>query len=123
MAAIAIARAAGVAVTYGSDLLGAMRRRQLEGFRHLLDAGLAPADALAAATRVGAAALGVPAGEIAPGRLCDLAVLRRDPLDEAVLRTLAERDVAQVYVGGVASCEFPEPPAPPAPPAAPAGAR
>ena len=100
LAAIARARRHGVRITYGSDLLGGMRHRQLEGFGCLLDAGLSPAEALATATSVAADLLGLAAGAIAPGRLCDLALLRINPLDAARLRTLSEADVVQVWVGG-----------------------
>ena len=47
-----------------------------------------------------AALLQLPAGVVAVGKLADLLVLRRNPLDETTLRSLAHTDVAHVFVGG-----------------------
>lgn len=100
VAAIALAKQHRVPITYGSDLLGTMRSRQLEGFGWLLDAGLSPHEALATATSSAAALLGIEAGVIAPGKLCDLTLLRCNPLDAASLRALSAADVKAVWVGG-----------------------
>jgi len=55
----------------------------------LVDAGLTPGDALVAATRNGALLLGVDSiGIIAPGKVADLVILTRDPLDD-IHNTLA----------------------------------
>ena len=99
-AAIALAKEHGVQITYGSDLLGKARRRQLEGFGQLLDSGLTPAEALASATSVGAALVGLEAGTIAAGKLADLCLLRVNPLEAPMLRALKEVDIARVWVGG-----------------------
>jgi imidazolonepropionase-like amidohydrolase len=100
MASISIAKRNGVSITYGSDLLASMRERQLEGFGVLLDAGLSPAEALATATSTAAELVGLAAGTIAVGRLCDLVMLKRNPLAATTLRTLSEADVARVWIGG-----------------------
>ena len=97
--AIRMAKAHGVKVTYGSDLLGTMRERQCEGFGLLLDAGLSATEALGAATTVGAECLGLAAGSIAAGQLADLVLLRVNPLDPELLRRLGAKDVAAVWVG------------------------
>ena len=99
-AAITLAQRHGVLITYGSDLLASMRPKQLQGFGLLLDAGLTPAEALATATSNAAALLGLDAGEIAVGKLCDLALLRVNPLDCDAMRALSEADVAGCWVGG-----------------------
>ena len=98
---IGIAQSRGVKITYGSDLLAAMRSRQLEGFGLLLDGGLSAADALRTATCNAAELVGLDAGAIAPGLHCDLVLLRCNPLDAANLRALSEADVVSVWVGGV----------------------
>ena len=100
VAAVALARRHGVRVAYGSDLLGEMRTRQLEGFGLLLDAGMTPAEALGCATRVGAELTKLPAGKIEAGLLADLLLLRVDPLLPDRLRALSEADVTGVWVGG-----------------------
>ena len=97
--AVRIAQRHGVRVTYGSDLLGSARTRQLEGFGYLLDAGLSPLEALATATSAAADLVGLAAGAIEAGRLADLVLLRCDPLDPHRLRALAPTDVEAVWVG------------------------
>eukprot|EP00966_Prymnesium_polylepis_P216120 5003014-Prymnesium_polylepis.1 len=67
-----------------------MRSRQLEGFRPLLDGGLSAAEALATATRNAAELVGLEAGAIRPGLLCDVALLRCNPLDASKLRALGD---------------------------------
>ena len=98
--AVALAKRHGVVVTYGSDLLGPMRARQLEGFGVLLDAGLTPFEALATATANAAELFGLPAGAIAPGKLADLCLWGRDLLQAEVMRSLGQADVKGVWVGG-----------------------
>jgi imidazolonepropionase-like amidohydrolase len=99
-AAVALARRHGVRITYGSDLLGDMRGRQLEGFKLLLDSGMTAAEALACATSVGAELMNLNAGAIRPGLLADMALLRVNPLDERKLRALSQDDIARVWVAG-----------------------
>ena len=109
------------------DLRGfaAMKRLTLEAFRHgaritlgghsavpfaergeapwrelelLVDSGLTPLEALAAATSTGAASLrrSSDLGTVTPGKLADLIVLERDP--SADIRAI--RSVSRVMVGG-----------------------
>ncbi len=64
----------------------------------LVESGLTPLQALAAATSTGAASLGRSSdlGTVAPGKLADLIVLERDP--SADIRAI--RSVSRVMVGG-----------------------
>jgi imidazolonepropionase-like amidohydrolase len=64
----------------------------------MVDAGLTPLEAIAAATSVGAASFGRPAdlGRVTPGALADLAVLSRDPSKDIT----AVRTVTRVMMGG-----------------------
>ena len=105
VAAVALARRHGVRVAYGSDLLGEMRTRQLQGFGLLLDAGMSPAEALRCATSIGAELTKLPAGKVQAGLLADLLLLRVDPLDPARLRALSEADVVGVWVGGACAVD------------------
>ncbi|MEP6571504.1 MAG: amidohydrolase family protein [Gemmatimonadota bacterium] len=77
-------RSAGGMIAAGTDAAnqllvpGASEQRELE---LLVDAGLTPSDALAAATRNGAILLGADSlGILAPGKAADLVVLGGDPL-------------------------------------------
>jgi imidazolonepropionase-like amidohydrolase len=73
----------GVRLVVGSDLPnpwvvpGASFHRELE---LLVQSGISPLEVLSLATRNGAAALGLDAGTIEPGRRADLVVLEADPL-------------------------------------------
>jgi 5-methylthioadenosine/S-adenosylhomocysteine deaminase len=113
-------RAAGVRVSLATDGAKANNRLDLFDvmkFASLVHKGamldprvLAPAEVIAMATRDGAAALGVPAGEIAPGKLADLTLvdLRRFHLQPATPETVETNlvhaarggDVQTVIVGG-----------------------
>ncbi len=81
---IRVFRAAGGIVAVGTDAVnqqlipGESTHREME---LLVRAGLAPEDALLAATRNGALLIGADSiGTIAPGRVADLVVLNADPL-------------------------------------------
>lgn len=113
-------RAAGVRIGLGTD--GAKANNRLDMFDVMkfasllakgvtLDAAaLPPAEVLAMATREGAAALGIDAGEIAPGRLADLTLVAADRfhLQPATPQTAVTNlvhaargsDVDTVVVGG-----------------------
>jgi imidazolonepropionase-like amidohydrolase len=75
----------GVRLLAGSDtpnpwvVPGASLHRELE---LLVDAGIPPIEVLTLATRNGAEALGLDAGEVAPGRRADLVVLGADPIQD-----------------------------------------
>jgi imidazolonepropionase-like amidohydrolase len=90
-----MALAAGVSVMLGSDLPPFWQTdgtsatvRELE---HMEAFGLAPGDALLAATRVPAAWLGIDeqVGSVEPGKRADLIAMRQDPTATvSALRTL-----------------------------------
>jgi imidazolonepropionase-like amidohydrolase len=90
--AVRIARAAGVAIGFGTDLLGGLHPWQLQEFR-LRGAIEAPVDVLRSATSVNAALLNRVGelGVIAPGAQADFVVVDGDPL----------RDLAAIWDGGV----------------------
>ena len=78
---LAIARAAGVSIGFGTDLLGPLHARQLEEFR-IRGALEAPIVALRSATAVNARLLNREGelGVIAPGTRADLVVVDGDPI-------------------------------------------
>ena len=79
--AIAIARAAGVKIGFGTDLLGALHVEQAHEFR-LRGRGEAPVDVLRSATSINAELLNRTGelGVIARGAIADLVVVDGDPL-------------------------------------------
>ncbi|MBB4665123.1 metal-dependent hydrolase family protein [Conexibacter arvalis] len=82
--AVAIARAAGVPIALGSDLLlREQHGRNLEEIVHLRAAGMSPEEALLTATIRGAELCGVAAerGSLEPGKAFDAIVLDGDPGD------------------------------------------
>lgn len=79
--AIELARAAGVPVGFGSDLMGDLEDEQLGGLRLQCEV-LGVHDALRSATSVNAALLGEEGlGRIRPGALADLVVFDGNPLE------------------------------------------
>lgn len=97
--AVRNARAAGVKVGFGTDLLGPLHRWQAHEFR-LRGAVERPVDVLRSATSVNAELLmrGGELGVIAPGARADLVAFDGDPL--ADLSTLWEAGPALVVKGG-----------------------
>lgn len=98
---IRVFRAAGGIIAVGTDAVnqqlipGESAHREME---LLVRAGLAPEDALLAATRNGALLIGADSiGTIAPGRVADLVVLGADPLT-SIRNT---RSIERVMVRGV----------------------
>jgi imidazolonepropionase-like amidohydrolase len=68
---------------------------QLE-FENWVTMGLTPAEAIVAATRDSAAAVGLNTGLVAPGRSADFVVLDANPLEDIV----NSRRIAAVYLRG-----------------------
>ena len=95
--------AAGVKVSAGTDSIGVDAPGTLpnvhEELRLLVDAGIPPLDAIAAATANGARAIGIEAsrGTIAPGKAADLVVLSADPVAD-IRHT---RDIEMVFRNAV----------------------
>lgn len=80
--AIGIARAAGVGVGFGTDLMGALEDEQLEGLRLQVEVE-GPLATLRSATSVNADILGrADLGRIGPGTVADLVILPGDPFDD-----------------------------------------
>jgi imidazolonepropionase-like amidohydrolase len=79
--AVELARAAGVPVGFGTDLMGELEDEQLQGIRLQVEVD-GPLEAIRSVTEVNAALLGRDdLGRIAPGAVADLLVLDGDPLD------------------------------------------
>jgi imidazolonepropionase-like amidohydrolase len=97
---IQVAKKENVNITYGSDLLGGMRSRQLDGFQYLLDAGLTTREALQTANENAAQLLGINAGVIKVGSLADLVVLNCNILMENEMRNWCSDNILRVYIGG-----------------------
>ncbi|GAB3644504.1 metal-dependent hydrolase family protein [Glycomyces tarimensis] len=92
LAALERAHRGGVDIVFGTDLLGGMRRHQLDEFR-IRSEVVPAADVIRSATVTAARLLGAEGriGRIVPGALADLLVLDGDPLaDIRVLTTPAE---------------------------------
>ena len=107
-AAVKQLKAAGVPILAGTDAPnpgtahGASLHRELE---LLVQAGLTPTEALAAATSTPAAAFHLSdRGRIAPGLRADLVLVNGDPTKDI----LATRDVVTVWKGGVPLTRTPE---------------
>jgi imidazolonepropionase-like amidohydrolase len=83
LGALERATRAGVRIAFGTDLLGAMQRRQNEEFR-IRAAVQQPIDVIRSATTVAAQLVGMTGeiGTLAPGAHADLVVLAGDPLED-----------------------------------------
>jgi imidazolonepropionase-like amidohydrolase len=99
--ALRLAHAAGVNLCYGSDLLGGMRRHQLEEFR-IRGAVLPAADVIRSATVTAARLLGEEdrLGRIVPGAWADLLVVDGDPLADLGVLTDPDTHLKLVMQGG-----------------------
>jgi imidazolonepropionase-like amidohydrolase len=98
--AVELARAAGVAVGFGTDLMGVLEDEQLHGLRLQVEVD-GPVAALRSATSVNADLLGRPdLGRVREGCVADLLIVDGDPLrDPSVLWAGPERRT--VIQGGV----------------------
>jgi imidazolonepropionase-like amidohydrolase len=101
LASLEIARDAGVAMGFGTDLLGETHDQQSREFA-LRARVLPPLEVLRAATLVNARILGREGelGVVAPGALADLLVVEGDPLADVTLLAEPEKSLALVMRGG-----------------------
>lgn len=99
--AIAIARAAGVPIAFGTDLLGAMHPQQAREWR-LRAAVQTPVEQLQSATSVAARVLRQEGqlGVIAPGAHADLIVVDGDPTRDILLMTEPEKTFTGIMKAG-----------------------
>jgi len=102
LAALEMAYKAGVNLAYGTDLLGAMHRHQLEEFA--LRAQVQPnLEVIRAATLYAARLLRAEGrlGVVAPGAYADLIAVDGNPLEDIRVLTHPERHLGLVMKGGV----------------------
>jgi imidazolonepropionase-like amidohydrolase len=99
--ALELAHSAGVNVCYGSDLLGGMRRHQLQEFT-IRGAVLPAADVIRSATVTAARLLGEEGrlGQIVPGALADLLIIDGNPLDDLAILTDPDTNLKLIMQGG-----------------------
>jgi imidazolonepropionase-like amidohydrolase len=99
--ALELAHRAGVNLCYGSDLLGGMRRHQLQEFS-IRGAVLPAADVIRSATVTAARLLGEEGrlGQIVPGALADLLVVDGDPLADLAVLTDPDTRLKLIMQGG-----------------------
>ncbi len=101
MESLAIMKQAGLAMAYGSDLLGEMHRHQSEEF--VIRGRALPAhEVIGAATHVAAKLLKLEGkiGTIAPGAYADLIVVDGDPLQDLTLLTRQGRHMPVIMKAG-----------------------
>jgi imidazolonepropionase-like amidohydrolase len=93
--AVALARAAGVRVGFGTDLMGALEDEQLNGLRLQVEID-GPLDALRSATSVNADLIGrADLGRVSVGSVADLLILDGNPFDRPSLLWGEDRTVIQ----------------------------
>ena len=99
--AIRIAKAAGVPIAFGTDLLGNMQARQSTEFGLRL-AAMTPAEILRSATSVAAELIGQAGklGVIAEGAIADLLVVEGDPTRDLAPLQAPARGLRAVMKGG-----------------------
>nr|WP_205328516.1 amidohydrolase family protein [Glycomyces sp. YM15] len=99
--ALETAHRAGVNLCYGSDLLGGMRRHQLEEFT-IRGAVIPAADVIRSATVTAAKLLGEEGrlGQVVPGALADLLVVEGDPLEDLAVLTDPEANLKLIMQDG-----------------------
>jgi len=90
---------AGVRIAMGSDAVYELFGHNTEELTYLVKSGMTPAQAIAAATVNGAAALGMEKdlGEVTPGHYADLVAVEGDPLKDI---SVAVHNVRWVMKGG-----------------------
>lgn len=101
MDSLGVLRDAGVAMAFGTDLLGETHVRQNEEFA-IRARALPSADVLAAATTVAARLLRMEGliGTVAPGAHADLLVVDGDPAADVAILAQPDRNIRMVMKGG-----------------------
>lgn len=101
LAALTLARSAGVPMGFGTDLLGETHDHQSEEFT-IRAKVLSPAEVIRQATRVNAEILGRVGelGVIAPGAIADLLVVEGDPLADLGVLADPQNNLALILKGG-----------------------
>jgi imidazolonepropionase-like amidohydrolase len=101
LASLDVARSAGVAIGFGTDLLGETHDQQSREFE-IRGRVLSPAEVIRSATLVNAEILNRTGelGVVAPGALADLLVVDGDPLANLSLLAEPEKGLAAVVKGG-----------------------
>lgn len=96
-----IAKAAGVKMAYGTDLLGALHRCQSDEFR-IRGGALSAAEVIRSATETGAELIGMAGqlGAIVPGAYADLLVVDGNPLEDLGLLQEDGRFLPAIIQGG-----------------------
>lgn len=99
--ALQLATDAGASIAFGTDLLGAMRRRQNEEFA-LRATVQDPWDVLRSVTCIAADLLDRAGelGTLTPGAHADLVLTRHDPSTDVTLLADPQREIATVVAGG-----------------------
>lgn len=99
--ALAAAHRGGVDIAFGTDLLGGMRRHQLEEFR-IRGRIIPAADVIRSATVTAARLLGAEGrlGAVAPGAAADLLVVEGDPLADLEVLADPEQHLKMVVKSG-----------------------
>lgn len=99
--ALRLAHEAGVKIAFGSDLLGAMHKRQLEEFE-IRSAVQKPIDMIRSATTVAAELfrLSEEIGTVEPGKRADLLVVEGDPLADITALQRPETDLRLIMKAG-----------------------
>jgi imidazolonepropionase-like amidohydrolase len=101
MESLAIMRAAGLPMAFGTDLLGAMHRHQSEEF--VIRGRVLPAQTvISSATGIAAKLCRMEGqiGTIAPGAFADLIVVDGDPLQDLSLLTGQGKHIPMIFKGG-----------------------
>ncbi|HRD83937.1 MAG TPA: amidohydrolase family protein [Rubrivivax sp.] len=99
--AVRLARAEGVPIVYGTDLLGAMQSRQNDEFA-IRAAVQSPLEILQGATITAARLMRQEGliGQIVPGAYADLLIVDGDPLRDITLLADPERAILALWQGG-----------------------
>jgi len=99
--ALKLAHAGGVKIVYGTDLLGAMQRRQLEEFA-IRAAVQSPAELIRSATITAAALfrLSSEIGAVEVGKRADLLIVEGDPLADISVLQRPDRNLMAILKGG-----------------------